>query len=266
MYNFLCVGGDKYGCSLFTDGSNGKIVTVREALESDYNIPLCWAGSHKELLYRHCIENNRKFYNLDSGYFGNKKIKNFVRISVNEFQNTKTIVPRSRDRWDSLAIEDTCLKQGSTIVLVPPDTKKIHLLQLESQEQWIENTVNLIKQHSDRQIRIRQRPASRVERVEFNTFKDFVNENTHCVVGHSSNALVEAAMWGIPVIALGPSATQSLYSTNISGIENIKPADQELKQAWLNHLAYSQFHKDELLSGKAWELLASEPSSIRSKA
>jgi dipeptidyl aminopeptidase/acylaminoacyl peptidase len=266
MYNFLCVGGDKYGCNAFTEGSNGKIATVTEALESDSSIPLCWAGSHKKLLVDHCIDNSRKFYNLDSGYFGNKKTKNFVRISVNEYQNTKTIVPRPQDRWDSLAIEDTCLKQGSTIVLVPPDTKKVHLLNLESQEQWIENTVNLIKQYSDRQIRIRQRPASRVDRVEFNTFKDFVNENTHCVVGHSSNALVEAAMWGIPVIALGPSATQSLYSSDITSIENIKPVDQELKQAWLNHLAYSQFHKDELLSGKAWELLASEPSSIRSRA
>ena len=258
MYNFLCVGGNKHGCNLFTEGSNGKIVSVDEALESDPSIPLCWAGSYKKSLFDHCIDNSRKFYNLDSGYFGNKKQKTFVRITVNEFQNTKTIVPRSRDRWDSLGIEDTCLKQGSTIVLVPPDTKKIHLLNLRSQEQWIENTVNLIKQHSDRQIRIRQRPASRVDRVKFNTFKDFVNENTHCVVGHSSNALVEAAMWGIPVVALGPSATQSLYSTDITSIENIKPVDQELKQAWLNHLAYSQFHKDELLSGKAWELLSTK--------
>jgi hypothetical protein len=258
MYNFLCVGGDKYGCSWFTAGSNGKIATVEEALESDPSIPLCWAGSYKKLLFDHCIDNSRKFYNLDSGYFGNKKTKNFVRISVNEFQNTSTIVPRSQDRWDSLAIEDTCLKQGSTIVLVHPDAKKMNVLNLGSPEQWIENTINLIKQHSDRPIRIRHRPASRADCIEFNTFKDFVNEDTHCVVGHSSNALVEAAMWGIPVIALGSSATQSLYSTDIASIENIKPVDKELKQAWLNHLAYSQFHKDELLSGKAWELLSTK--------
>jgi hypothetical protein len=258
MYNFLCVGGNKYGCDLFTEGSNGKIVSVDEALESDPSIPMCWAGSYKKSLFDHCIDNSRKFYNLDSGYFGNKKEKNFIRISVNEFQNTKTIVHRPRDRWDSLAIENTCLKQGSTIVLVHPDAKKMHALNLGSSEQWIENTVNLIKQHSDRQIRIRRRPASRADRVEFNTFKDFVNEDTQCVVGHSSNALVEAAMWGIPVVALGSSAAQSLYSTDIASIENIKPVDQELKQAWLNHLAYSQFHRDELLSGKAWELLSTK--------
>jgi hypothetical protein len=48
MYNFLCVGGDKYGCLQFTEGSNGKIVTVEEALESDPSIPLCWAVHTKK--------------------------------------------------------------------------------------------------------------------------------------------------------------------------------------------------------------------------
>ena len=80
-----------------------------------------------------------------------------------------------------------------------------------------------------------------------------------------ANALVEAAMHDIPVISLGYSATKSLYTTPLSDIESIEPADQELKQDWLNHLAYSQFRKDELLSGKAWKLLTSEPSSIRSR-
>jgi hypothetical protein len=61
MINFLCVGGDKYGCSEFVLGSNGKIVTVEEALDSDPAIPLCWAGSHKELLYHHCLEKREIF-------------------------------------------------------------------------------------------------------------------------------------------------------------------------------------------------------------
>ena len=52
MYNFLCVGGNKYGCDLFTEGSNGKIVSVDEALESDPSIPMCWAGSYKKSLLR----------------------------------------------------------------------------------------------------------------------------------------------------------------------------------------------------------------------
>ena len=88
-----------------------------------------------------------------------------------------------------------------------------------------------------------------------NTFKDFIKDDTFCVVGYSSNALVEAAMHDIPVISLGHSATKSLYSYQLADIEKIKPAYHSDKQAWLNHLAYSQFTREELLSGVAWQLV-----------
>jgi hypothetical protein len=263
MYNFLCVGGDKYGCSSFVAGSNGKIVTVEEALESDPNIPLCWAGAHKETLYRHCLENNRKFYNLDTGYFGNTKRKDIVRVSINNFQNCDPIKSRPNDRWTSLNIPTGSLSRGSSIVVVPPDPKKLKALGLGTVEEWVDAVLSDIKKYTDRPIRVRYRPPSRRNRVGDDSFLTYI-DNTWCVVGHSSNALVEAAMHDIPVISLGHSATKSLYTTPLSDIELIKPVHQELKQDWLNHLAYSQFHKDELLSGKAWELLTSEPSSIRS--
>ena len=74
-------------------------------------------------------------------------------------------------------------------------------------------------------------------------------------MGYSSNALVEAAMHDIPVISLGHSATKSLYNYPLHEIEKIKPAYSDNKQAWLNHLAYSQFTKEEFISGLAWELI-----------
>jgi hypothetical protein len=54
---------------------------------------------------------------------------------------------------------------------------------------------------------------------------------------------------------LGHSATKSLYEHQIKDIENIKPADNDKKLAWLYHLAYSQFNREELLSGYAWEII-----------
>jgi hypothetical protein len=112
-----------------------------------------------------------------------------------------------------------------------------------------------IKKYSDRDIRVRARPKSRSERITTNTFKDFIKDDTFCVVGYSSNALVEAVMHNIPVIALGHSATKSLYRYQLEDIEKIKPAYPSDKQAWLNHLAYSQFTKEELISGLAWEFV-----------
>ena len=122
MHNFLCVGGEKYGSVSFSNGSNGKIVTVDEAL-SDVSLPLCWAGSHKEVLYQHCIENNRKFYNLDTGYFGNIKRKEIIRVSTNNFQDQSPIVDRPDDRLKLLSLKIQDFVRGATIVIVPPDEK-----------------------------------------------------------------------------------------------------------------------------------------------
>ena len=62
-------------------------------------------------------------------------------------------------------------------------------------------------------------------------------------------------MHDIPVISLGHSATKSLYNYQLQDIEKIRPAYSSDKQAWLNHLAYSQFTREELLSGVAWQLI-----------
>ena len=261
MHNFFCVGGAKYGCELFTNGSNGKTVTVDEAL-SDISLPLCWAGSHKEVLYQHCIENNRKFYNLDTGYFGNIKRKEIIRVSINNFQDQSPIVDRPDDRLKLLSLEIQDFVRGETIVIVPPDEKISKSFKLP--DNWVEKTQEEIKKYSDRPIKIRNRPGPRNDRLKSDTFNDFIENDTHVVVGYSSNALVEAVLCGIPVIALGHSATTSLMNYKLSDIENISNIDQEKRYSWLKHLSYRQFSHKELENGLAWELLTSESSSVRS--
>jgi hypothetical protein len=261
MHNFFCIGGSKYGCELFTNGSNGKIITAEEAF-SNLSVPLCWAGSHKELLYQHCIENDRKFYNLDTGYFGNIKRKEIIRVSINNFQDQSPIVDRPDDRLKSLSLKIQDFDRGATIVIVPPDEKISKSFKL--QDNWAEKTQEEIKKYSDRPIKIRNRPGSRNTRLLSDTFNDFIKNDTYVVIGYSSNALVEAVLCGIPVIALGHSATTSLMNYKISDIENISNIDQEKRYSWLKHLSYRQFSHKELENGIAWELLTSESSSVRS--
>ena len=147
MYNFLCVGGDKYGCGGFSTGSNGKIVSVEEALDN-IDIPLCWAGSHKETLYRHCIENNRKFYNLDTGYFGNTKRKEVVRVSINNLQDQGPIISRPVDRLDMFNTSLVNYQRGSSIVIVPPDEKISKVFKLA--DSWVDDVIQELKKYTDR--------------------------------------------------------------------------------------------------------------------
>jgi hypothetical protein len=254
MTNFVCVEGTDYGATEFTKGSGGKFVSYKEMCENT-SLPMCWAGFFKPQWLEICKKYNLKFYNFDGGYFGNGKKKTIFRLSVNNFQNVDPIIDRPSDRWDQINIDQHPFKHGSTIVIVPPDRKIVNTLGLGSEDQWINETVLKIKNFTDREIKIRKRPEPRVDRIVSNTFKDFIKDDTFCVVGYSSNALVEAAMHDIPVISLGHSATKSLYSYRLEDIEKIKPAYPSDKQAWLNHLAYSQFTREELLSGLAWELI-----------
>jgi hypothetical protein len=253
--NFICVEGTDYGATEFTKGSSGKFVSYEEMYENT-SVPMCWAGFFKPQWLEICKKHNLKFYNLDSGYFGNGKRKTIFRLSVNNFQNINKIVERPGDRWNRLNLKVEHFTQGSSIVIVPPDRKIVHTLNLNSVDSWIANTVEYIKQVSDRPIKVRHRPEPRADRIVSNTFKDFIKNDTYCVVGYSSNALVEAAMCDIPVISLGHSATKSLYDESIKNIEKLHPADSDKKQAWLNHLAYSQFTRDELLSGLAWDIIS----------
>ncbi len=257
--NFLCVGGNKYGCDLFTSGSNGKIVDVETAL-LNINIPLCWAGSHKETLYKHCIENNRKFYNLDTGYFGNVKKKEIIRVSLNGLQDQSPLIDRPSDRLDNFNIKVDNFERGSCIVIVPPDEKISHTFKLKSS--WVEDLQYEIKKYTDRPIKIRSRPLSRRDRLESDSFKDFIRKDTYLVIGYSSNALVESIILGIPVISLGHSATKSFSNYNLSDIENIPRIDNDKRRSWLKHLSYKQFSHEELGNGTAWEL-STESSSIR---
>jgi hypothetical protein len=255
MTNFICLEGTDYGATEFTKGSGGKFVSYEEMCENT-SLPMCWAGFFKPQWLEICKQYNLKFYNFDGGYFGNGKKKTIFRLSVNNFQNVDPIIDRPADRWEQLNIDQHSFKQGSTIVIVPPDRKIVHTLELGSDDQWINNTILKIKNFTDRPIKIRKRPEPRADRIVSNTFKNFIKDDTFCVVGYSSNALVEAAMADIPVIPLGHSATKSLYSYQLEDIEKIKPAYPSDKQAWLNHLAYSQFTRDELLSGYAWEIIS----------
>jgi hypothetical protein len=255
MTNFLCLQGTDYGATEFTKGSGGKFVSYEEMCENT-SLPMCWAGFFKPQWLEICKKYNLKFYNFDGAYFGNGKKKTIFRLSVDNFQNVNPIIDRPSERWEKLGLEQYSFKQGSAIVIVPPDRKIIHTLGLGLEDQWIDDTILKIKNFTDRPIKIRKRPEPRADRIVLNTFKNFIKDDTFCVVGYSSNALVEAAMHDIPVIPLGHSATKSLYTYQLEDIERIKPAYSSDKQAWLNHLAYSQFTRDELLSGFAWEIIS----------
>lgn len=199
------------------------------------------------------MANGRNFYYIDNGYFGNHYTKMWFRIIENHVHDVRDIIPRDRSRLERCAIATLPRKKGSKILLAPPSIKSFSIWNIY-QDQWIAETVAEIKKHTDRPIVIREK-RPRWERFAEDTIEQALDDDVHCLVTYNSVAAVEAVMRGVPAICLGPNAAAVVSSTDLAEIEHPRFPDEDLRDAWLRHLSYSQFTFIEMSDGTAWRTL-----------
>lgn len=161
------------------------------------------------------------------------------------------------DRWSKLGIN---LKpktyKGDSVLFcgqVPWDTA----VQDIDYIQWCKDIVKSIREVTDRNIIFRPHPLGpdmskhieETRRVKMSTNKNILEDfkETWCAVAYNSNALVEAAIEGIPVFAFNNGAmTWEIANKNIANIENPKLPP---RQQWAANLAYTQWTLDEMKLG-----------------
>jgi len=128
---------------------------------------------------------------------------------------------------------------------------------------WISNTIQEIRQHTDRHIKVRCHPRypfnfnntktnvvkSMPKRIDIvQDFYDFGAElsNAHCVVNWSSNPAIETVLAGVPVFTGPDSLAYAVANHSFDTIEApIKPD----RQQWANDLAYTEWTVDEIAKG-----------------
>jgi len=156
-------------------------------------------------------------------------------------------------------------------------------LRYENYTDYVLDCIKEIRKHTDRPILLRGHPRSNKSRmivekivskenisdVSFsNNFegsesrtnggtgleKDF--EKAWCVVGTTSNTLIESACLGIPTFVLDETAmAYDISQPDLTYIENPK-LDIDRMQ-WLYDLAYTQWYTEEHQSSKVWNRLKS---------
>ena len=232
----------------------GRMATTEEILAND-TMPMAVSGITKRIVPSQAAKKGLDWWYIDSGYFGNTaNHKHWFRITRNATQNTGPVRPRSDDRLRRINPDREWYQRGSKIVLVPPDAKVCETFRLPRSDQWIQQVTATIAAHTDRPVVLRSRPASRLVRSTSDRFVDFIRRDTYAVVTWTSNCAVEAAMHGIPVVCLGPSAATPI-SHDITGIHDVPDLDPEAVDQWLRHLSYCQFSLNEMRSGVAWRML-----------
>lgn len=245
----------------FIQGSGGIISDYDREAESDNELVIRGLGGGSRKALHKCHEQNRTFYYIDSGYFGNWKNKYIHRITKNSVQYKGPILHRDNDRAKRFGYKFNKFTPGKSILICPPSQKVMNYFNQDLQT-WIESTVAEIKKRSDRPIIVRQKP-SRSDRISTDTIQQALSQNIHCLVTYNSIAAIEAMMEGKPAITMGPNAASEICETDLKNIENPKVPFKDEMEAFMHHLAYAQFTVDEMKSGFAWRTINESDSISR---
>lgn len=218
--------------------------------------PIVLRGILKHRVMKQCWVDKRDFYYVDTGYFGNGRQKNWHRIVKNNLQHGE-IIDRPADRWEKFNKKiQPWRKTGRNILVAAPDEKPCRFYGIDLKT-WIADTVNTIKQYTDRPVIVRQRAPQRIDRIQNNTLEQAL-QDTFALVTFNSVAATESIFLGIPAFTLAPAnAASPVALQDLSQIENPYYADRDKLHAWACHLAYGQFHNTELANGQALQILTS---------
>jgi hypothetical protein len=254
-------GKDEY-INMFAIGSGGRVINSDDFKYDHSEDPLVLRGILKHKIMKRCWFEGRDFYFMDTGYMGNQPSplnpmgwKYHHRIVKNDLQHDE-IVNRPADRFKRLAIPlHRWKKGGRKILIAKPDEKPMKFYDLDL-DQWVQETIDTIKQYTDRPIEVRDRVKSRTDRMVTNSLKEALDDDVHALITFNSNAATEAVMYGYPAFTLSPThAAKPVTEQDLSKIETPYYPEMEKVEAWAHHLAYGQFHINELKDGTAWRIL-----------
>ena len=240
----------------FCQGSGGTLTdwkTVYDGKAEQDKRPLAFRGITKRHIYDWCQDNKRDFYFVDTGYFGNTKTKNWHRVTKNSLQYCGKLRDVPSDRFIKANGYTKKFTPGGKILLCPPSDKAMQFYG-EDLDEWMDNTLSLIKKHTDREIVVRLK-KSRKERIYQDTIQQALQDDVHCLVTYNSIASIEALMEGKPAFVLGQNAGSPLCLNDLSKIETPLYPSQDEVMYLLSNLAYHQFTQAELQNGDAWRLV-----------
>lgn len=221
------------------------------------------------LIYKWCLENNKKFIYVDHaylerGYNSRDADAEWMRISYNGFTWNKN-VPEPPDRWNTFFKEKYKLspwnaKRGKYVLFLPPSEATKYLF--PDSREWTEKMIDELKKKIDLPIVVREKPDQPVidvstnqvlSRIKFDHGSTIDQDlaNARFIVTYNSAVPVKGIIMGIPCITSTMAAAYPMSTT----IDKINEAAEPNRQDWLNQLVYHQYKTSELKSGEVWNLL-----------
>lgn len=248
----------------FVKGSgSGKIYQFRELKElptDEITMYGILAGSGE--IYKWCQKEQKNFYFMDHGYFTNAHDEpHWLRITKNKHcQNI--MQNRAPDRYEKYFRKEVKpWHKGKKILVLPPTNAISNFFNVEN---WLEDTLKILKENTDREIDIREKPYNPTIEIDHVGATVKVDRPTvhkgkidwtqyHATVTYNSNTMVASLENGVPVFCDAKnSAAAPISETDFTKIETPKYGD---RIALFSSLAYNNWNLQEMADGTAWRML-----------
>ena len=144
-------------------------------------------------------------------------------------------------------------KSRNKILVCPSSQTVTYHINGISQQEWIDQVVAQLKEHTDREIVVRNKPRPGNQWWNTNIKDDL--QDAHALVTNMSLSAIDAILNMVPAFTHSRNVASQVTSRDISKIEKpFKPGKMTMRD-WMKFVAEHQFTLDEIGSGVAYETL-----------
>mgnify|MGYP000660366880 CR=1 FL=1 len=202
---------------------------------------------------------------LDKGFF-RAASHEYIKVSVDDFQPLRYLYDtiRSPSRFEKLVskfgleVKQTPRGSGPAVYL-GPSQKYARFHRLGDATEYAMEVLKRFRIVSDRTFIYRPKaswngavpiPGAEFSRPPRELSSDL--KNARLLIVHGSNASADAALAGIPVVALGPAIARPISETNLESSERSETFPESIRFKWACQVAHCQWTIDEFKSGEMW--------------
>ena len=219
---------------------------------------------------KECIDKKEEWWFVDTGYLSEPikrypepaildKNKTYFRIVKGKLHTIRGSVGNGA-RLNELENKgiDVNFRGWNTgetkhILLCPSSETVTYHINGIHQQQWIDEVTNTLKQFTQREIRVRNKPRPGNQWWE----TDIKNElkDCHCLITNMSLAAVDAVMNMVPVICHTDNIVSPVASHDLKFVEKPLRPGRKTMTEWLRYVANNQFTLEEIGNGTAYKTL-----------
>ena len=235
------------------------IVTDNEDVAVIWSV--LWSGRMRQnkQIYDRCQQTGKPILIVE---VGNLKRGETWRISLDHINNlgkfgNDTNLDPTRSEKLGVKLQPIPAVRRGEILIACQHQESLQWQGMPAMKDWVADTIEQIKQHTHRRIRVRYHPRSafpfkqsgvEVERPIriSDTYDDFdIFYNYHCVINHNSGPAVQAAIQGVPVLCDSSRLAGDL-SIKWSELDNPCVPD---RAEWFVKLCHTEWTVDEIRQG-----------------